>query len=270
VNDAPIGVMDSGVGGVSILLDIRTLLPTEHLVYVADSRHAPYGERSEAFIEERVSAILEYLIDERAKAVVVACNTATGVAIDMLRARTRVPIIALEPALKPAAGITRSGRVAVLATHRTLESEKFARLRATHAAGIEVIVQPCPGLAEQVEQGAFQTPATRALVETYVQPLLQRGVDTLVLGCTHYPFLRPLIRDVAGPSVAIIDPGDAVARQLRRQLEHEHLLSDADTPGTLRFVTSGAPADAARVIGELWHSDVHVEGLPAHFAMSRS
>lgn len=268
----PIGVMDSGVGGLSVLHDIRAVLPSEDLLYVADSGYAPYGERSEAFIEERVTTILQYLLEQHAKAVVVACNTATGVAIDALRARFRIPIVAIEPALKPAAGMTRSGAVGVLATHRTLESDKFARLRARHAAGIDVVEQPCPGLAEQVEKGDFDGPATRTLVERYVRPLVDRGVDTLVLGCTHYPFLKPVIRAVAGPAVAIVDPGDAIARELRRQLERENLLNDSDAPGSTRFVTSGAPDRARRVIGQLWNGagdasgEPDVDPLPPRFA----
>jgi glutamate racemase len=257
----PIGVLDSGVGGLSILREIRELLPREDLIYVADSRYAPYGERPEAFIEERVTVVVEYLVSQDVKAVVVACNTATGVAVEALRARFRMPIVAIEPALKPAAAMTRTGVVGVLATHRTLESEKFARLRARHAAGIDVVIQPCPGLAEQVERGDFNGAATKRLVEQYVRPLMEKGADTLVLGCTHYPFLQRAIRDVAGESVAIIDPGDAVARELKRQLEREMLLSDGATSGSVRFVTTGEPEAVRGVIEALWKERVAVDPL---------
>jgi glutamate racemase len=227
-------------------------------VYVADSRHAPYGERPEAFIEARVTAIVQYLIAQGAKAVVVACNTATGVAVEALRSRVRIPIVAIEPALKPAAAITRSGIVGVLATHRTLESGKFARLRARHAAEVTVMIQPCPGLAEQVERGDFGSAATRELVGTYVRPLIEKGADTLVLGCTHYPFLKPVIRDVAGDGVAIVDPGDAVARELKRQLEREGLLNGYGEAGRVSFVTSGEPDAVRPVIEALWGEPVIV------------
>jgi glutamate racemase len=253
--------LDSGVGGLSVLREIRDLLPREDLIYVADSRYAPYGERPEAFIEARVTAVVEYLASQDVKAVVVACNTATGVAVDGLRARFQMPIVAIEPALKPAAAMTRTGVVGVLATHRTLESEKFARLRARHAAGVEVMIQPCPGLAEQVERGDFNSVATKRLVEEYVRPLMEKKVDTLVLGCTHYPFLEAVIREIAGDGVEIIDPGDAVARELKRQLERERSLSDDATPGSVRFVTSGEPEAVRKVIEELWKERVAVEPL---------
>ena len=258
----PVGVLDSGVGGVSILREIRAILPLEDLLYVADSGHAPYGERSEAFIEARVTAIVEFLIAQAAKAVVVACNTATGVAVDTLRSRFQIPIVAIEPALKPAAAMTRTRRVGVLATHRTLESEKFARLRARYAADVEVMIQPCPGLAEQVERGDFDSGATRRLVEAYVQPLIEKGVDTLVLGCTHYPFLQPIIRDVAGNGVTIVDPGDAVARELKRQLERQGVTNEGGAPGRVEFVTSGEPDAVRPVIEELWKEPVTVTFLP--------
>lgn len=254
--------MDSGVGGLSILREIRNLLPSEDLLYVADSRHAPYGERPEAFIEARVAAIVEYLVAQDAKAVVIACNTATGVAVDALRARYAMPIVAIEPALKPAAAMTRSGVVGVLATHRTLESDRFARLRARHAAGVEVMIQPCPGLAEQVERGAFDSPETRRMVDGYVRPLIENGVDTLVLGCTHYPFLQGVIREAAGEGVAIVDPGDAVARELQRQLTREELLNGSGSSGAVRFVTSGAPAAVRPVIEALWKEPATIEGPP--------
>jgi glutamate racemase len=259
-------VKDSVEELLTILREIRDGLPREDLIYVADSRYAPYGERAEAFIEQRVTTIVEYLIDQQAKAVVVACNTATGVAIDALRSRFRIPIVAIEPALKPAAAITRTGRVGVLATNRTLESEKFARLRERHGAGVEVVIQPCPGLAEQVEKGEFESAATRALIAAYVQPLVDKGVDTLVLGCTHYPFLQPLIRDAAGPGVTIVDPAAAIARELARQLEREQLRVIEGPAGTTRFVTSGAPDQVTTVIVQLWQERVTVERLPDRYA----
>ena len=195
----PVGVFDSGVGGLSVLRAIREELPDERLVYVADSGHAPYGDRPPGFIEQRAAAITAFLLSQDAKAVVVACNTVTGAAIESLRARFTMPIVAIEPAVKPAAAATTSGVVGVLATTVTLASSNFARLVDRFAGEVTVITQPCPGLVEQVERGEFDGFETRALVEQYVRPLLERGADTLVLGCTHYAFLTEVIREVAGP-----------------------------------------------------------------------
>jgi glutamate racemase len=260
--ETPIGVFDSGVGGLSVLREIRRLLPREDIVYVADSGHAPYGDQSKAFIERRAVAILNFFLEQHAKAVVVACNTATGMAVDALRSRYSLPIVAIEPAVKPAASMTTSGVVGVLATTQTIASERFSKLVERHASGVQVIAQPCPGLAEQVEKGEFSTAATRALVDQYVRPLIDKGADTIVLGCTHYPFLSDVIRDVAGPEVTLIDPAVAVARELRRRLEAEGLLSPASREGREVFWTSGPTTDVGPVIAELWKRDVDVHELP--------
>lgn len=253
---SPVGVFDSGVGGLSVLREIRALLPHEDLLYVADSAHIPYGEKSARFVEARSLAIAKFLLEHHAKAVVVACNTASSAALATLRAQFSMPIVGMEPAVKPAAQQTRSRRVAVLATGATLASEKFAQLLARFGGGVVVHVQPCPGLVEQVEAGELDGEDTRALVEKYVAPLLHRGVDTLVLGCTHYPFLLPLIRQVAGPAVSVIDPSPAVARELRRRLESERLLARAVRPGSERFCSSGPTDQTKRVMAQLWGKNV--------------
>lgn len=258
----PIGIFDSGVGGLSVLREIRRELPGEDLLYVADSGHAPYGDKPGQLIEARSIAIVEFLVSRRAKAIVVACNTATGAAIETLRARFPLPIVAMEPAVKPAAANTRSGVIGVLATGRTLASENFERLHARFGAGVDILVQACPGLAEQVEAGDLSGDRTRALLERYVLPLLERQADTLVLGCTHYPFLAPLISEVAGPSVAIIDPSAAIARELRRRLAETGLLSREPRAGTERFWSSAAPDQAQPVISQLWRAGVEVSSLP--------
>ena len=196
---APIGVFDSGVGGLSVLREIRRELPFEDLLYVADSGHAPYGDKSPEAIEARATAIAEFLIGEGAKAVVVACNTATGAAARLLRARYPVPIVAMEPAVKPAVELTRTGVVGVLATRRTLASNSFTVLLGRIGGAAEILLQPCPGLVERVEAGDLDGDATRALLRDYLGPLIERGADTIVLGCTHYPHLRPLIGELAGP-----------------------------------------------------------------------
>jgi glutamate racemase len=258
----PIGVFDSGVGGLSVLHEIRRALPGEDLLYVADSAHAPYGDKSRQFIETRSIAISEFLVSRQAKAIVVACNTATGAAVTTLRARFSMPIIAMEPAVKPAAANTQSGVIGVLATSRTLVSDNFVKLFARYGEDAEILGQACPGLVEQVEAGDLSGDTTRLLLERYVLPLLERGADTIVLGCTHYPFLAPLIREIAGPGVAVIDSAAAVARQLRRRLEVADLLADAARAGTESFWTSGEPDKAKSLVTQLWKTDVEVCALP--------
>ena len=257
----PVGVFDSGVGGLSVLRAIRDELPHEDLYYVADSGHAPYGDKPREVIEGRAVAIAAYLRRRHVKAIVVACNTATGAAADALRARYDIPIVAMEPPVKPAVTTTRSGVVGVMATTSTLSSTKFLKLVDTHGAGARILIQPCPGLVERVEAGDLDGPITRALVERYVQPLVRSDADTMVLGCTHYPFLRPLIEEVAGPGVMVIDPASAVARELRRRLSSAELLAPSDRTGQTRFWTSGQLTDVERVIGQLWGSPVPVHEL---------
>ncbi len=266
--ESPIGVFDSGVGGLSVLREIRRELPHEDLLYVADSGHAPYGDKSTELIEARSIAIVEFLISQRAKAIVVACNTATGVAIQALRARFTIPIIAMEPAVKPAAAHTKSGVIGVLATSRTIASDNFAKLHERFGADVKILMQACPGLVEQVEAGYLSDDKTRSLIEQYVVPLLEQGVDTIVLGCTHYPFLAPLIQKIAGSSVAIIDPSAAIARELRRRLASADLLSTQNKTGIERFWSSAPPHKARFIISELWRLDIDVLVLPDHTSIS--
>ncbi|HXH03506.1 MAG TPA: glutamate racemase [Candidatus Competibacteraceae bacterium] len=258
----PIGVFDSGAGGLSVLGEIRALLPHEELLYVADAGHVPYGEKSPGYIQARSLAIAEFLLAQGCKALVVACNTATAAAVALLRERfAAIPIVAIEPAVKPAAAATRSGIVGVLATSGTLESARFAALLDRFANGVRVLTQPCPGLVECVERAELDGPDTRALLERYTGPLLQAGADTLILGCTHYPFLKPLLAELAGPEIALIDTGAAVARRLRQQLQQHGLLAAAGT-GTVRYWTSGEPARLARLLTRLgWTAPVAL--LPA-------
>jgi glutamate racemase len=258
----PIGVFDSGVGGLSVLHEIRRELPGEDLLYVADSGHAPYGDKSTQLIEARVIAIVEFLVSQRAKAIVVACNTATGVAIQLLRSKFPVPIIAMEPAVKPAAAHTQSGVIGVLATSRTIASNNFAKLHERFGADVKILMQACPGLVEQVEAGDLSGDKTRALIGQYVEPLLEQGADTIVLGCTHYPFLAPLIQEIAGQTVTVIDPSSAIAREVRRRLATASLLSAGSRAGTERFWSSAAPDTAQTIISQLWQVEVEVTSLP--------
>ncbi|OFZ98505.1 MAG: glutamate racemase [Betaproteobacteria bacterium RIFCSPLOWO2_02_FULL_62_17] len=260
--EAAIGVFDSGVGGLSVLREVRAALPAEHLLYVADSGAAPYGDRPAEFILERAQAIVAFFLEQNIKAIVVACNTATAVAIQSLRARYPVPLVAIEPAVKPAAAQSRSGVIGILATSQTLASENFSRLRERYGQGVRVLTQACPGLVEQVEKGELQGEATQAMVAGYLAPLLAQGADTIVLGCTHYPFLLPIIRAAAGQGVAVIDPAQAVARELRRRLESGNLHCAGATPGTERFWTSGATDKVATVMAKLWGKEITVHLLP--------
>src|SRR5918993_676600 len=229
-NHKPIGVFDSGVGGLSVLQALRRELPHEQFLYVGDSGCAPYGDRSADFVVERAITITNFLAGEGAKAVVVACNTATAIAVESLRARFPLPIVAIEPAVKPAASRTRSRVVGVLATTGTLSSPNVGKLLANYGSDVEFVIQPCPGLADQVEKGQLESDETRTLVKRYVRPIVDKGGDIIVLGCTHYPFLRPLIEEVAGSAVDVIDPAMPVARELRRRLETAGLLNQNTAP----------------------------------------
>jgi len=261
----PIGVFDSGVGGLSVLRRIRADLPHEALVYVADSGHAPYGNKPDEFITGRALLITEFLLNQGAKAVVVACNTATAAAIAQLRQRFAIPIIGVEPALKPAVAATRSGVVGVLATGNTVRSDKFAALLDQHGHQARIIVQPCPGLADCVEHGQLSGPQPQALLERFLTPLLAQGVDTLVLGCTHYPFLTPLIQRLVPQDTVILDPSAAVARQLRRRLETTGLLASATPSGATHYFTSGAPDHTAKIMSRLLGYPVSAKPLPTGF-----
>ncbi|KVP85379.1 glutamate racemase [Burkholderia ubonensis] len=226
---APVGVFDSGLGGLSVLRAVRAQLPGESFVYVADSRNAPYGPRDEAFITERTLAIGEWLAREGAKALVVACNTATAQSIAAIRERLAIPLVGVEPGIKPAAALSASGIAGVLATQSTLASARFQALLDRYGAGCRFICQPGHGLVEAVERGDTHSPALRALLDGYLQPMLDAGADTLVLGCTHYPFFTETIRDLVGDRLTIVDTSDAIARQLARVLDERGLRAPAGT-----------------------------------------
>lgn len=260
----PIGIFDSGVGGLSVYQAIRHALPDESLLYIADSRHAPYGERSSEFIVARATALTEYLVARGAKAVVVACNTATVIAVDVLRQRFSVPIIALEPAIKPAVAHTQSGIVGVLATRRTVESPSVARLCRDYAADAKVLLQACPGFVECVEQGDTDSPHTLALVAQHLAPLLQSGADTLVLGCTHYVYLRAAIAQVAGSHVRVLDSSEAVARQVMRRLAdlpHTHTHTHTHTARETFLTTAPEAQQVGRVMSRLLGRDIQVDSV---------
>ncbi|PIP02575.1 MAG: glutamate racemase [Zetaproteobacteria bacterium CG12_big_fil_rev_8_21_14_0_65_54_13] len=255
-----IGVFDSGVGGLSVLAHIHRLLPHESLIYVADTAYIPYGCKPPEQVLGRCLSVADFLAGQQIKALVVACNTATAVAIETLRQRFSMPVIGMEPAIKPAALSSRSGVVGVLATTATLGSGKFNGLKSQFEQHARILLQPCPGLVEQVEQGDLYGEKTRLLLVRYLQPLLESGIDTLVLGCTHYPFLLPLIRQIVGDAIEIIDTGGPIARQLQRQLEMRDLRASAGS-GTVEFWSSGECTLVEPVMSQLWQAPVTLHYL---------
>jgi len=273
-SEAPIGVFDSGIGGLSVLRHVHTLLPDESLLYFADSGFAPYGEKPEQVIVERTVAITAFLLTQNIKALVVACNTATAAAIAGLRTRyPDLPVVGVEPGLKPAAALTRTGTIGVLATANTLSSEKFLKLEAqvAHDAGVRFLLQACNGLAHQIEKGELRSHETVQLVERYVAPLLAQQADTLVLGCTHYPFVEQLIREIAGPNVAIVDTGEPVARQLQRVLTQRGLLRDAptvDAPAPVLAYSTGSSSTLSLAFTKLLQLDASVQAVSGTLASS--
>jgi glutamate racemase len=259
---AAVGVFDSGIGGISVLQHVRRLLPHEGLIYCADSLHAPYGSKSPEFIRARSHALARFLVGQGAKAIVVACNTATAAAIRDLREHFTLPVIGMEPAVKPAAAASKNGVVGVLATIGTLKSAQFAALLESYGRDVRVVTQACPGLVECVERGELDSAATDVLIAAYLQPLLAAGADAIVLGCTHYPFLREAILRQLPAGIALIDTGEAVARQLKRRLQEAGLASRGQMPGTVFWINRATQAEfdqTARVVGNLWESGQHSE-----------
>jgi glutamate racemase len=256
--EKPIAVFDSGVGGISVLKHIHALLPNEQLLYVADSKYAPYGNKTPAEIQSRCFEIADFLIAKDAKALVVACNTATAAAIDAMRDKYALPIIGMEPAVKPAAEASRNGIIGVLATTGTLKSAQFAALLESYGRNVKVVTQACVGLVECVERGELDTANTKALVQQYCAPLLAEGADTIVLGCTHYPFIKPLIEQAVGSKVVIIDTGAAVAKYLQKKLAEQHLLATTNAEENVVFWTNSKAENAAQVIEALWGAKAEI------------
>lgn len=265
-SDSPIGVFDSGVGGLPIARAIRDLLPQEDLLYVADSRHAPYGAKSDDAILARALAVCDFLVSRDAKAIVVACNTATTSCITALRARYDIPVIGVEPGVKPAVLNTRTGVVGVLATPKTLVTDAFIALAKKVAGDVIVEVMPCPDLVAQVESLRLGHNEAAEVIAKYVQPLLEKGADTIVLGCTHYVHLKTVISEVAGPEVCVISTEDAVAREVKRRLETVRQLSvyhdDHNAAGSNQFWSNNDLALFQRQVQTLWGDGEQVQSLP--------
>jgi glutamate racemase len=264
-----IGIFDSGIGGLTILRAVREALPHEDLIYVADTAHLPYGAKSAEIVRARAITITGFLVERGAKAIVVACNTATAAAIDLLRDRFDLPFIGVEPAVKPAVAATRSRVIGVLATPATLDSARFHALLSRHAGEVRVQMAPCAGLAEQIERGDLDGGQTEVLLRGFVEPLLTKGADTIVLGCTHYPLVAHIIQRIAGPGVSVIENGTAVARELARQLLVRQWQKATGAGGTM-FWASGPIALAEQLLGRHWARGVRVSALPEPAGVSET
>jgi glutamate racemase len=277
ITQAPVGVFDSGVGGLSVLRAIRRELPGQDVLYLADQAHVPYGPRRLEEVRRFSEAITRFLIEQGARLIVVACNTASAAALQALRKTfPETPFVGMEPAVKPAAETTQTGVVGVLATPATFQSALYASVVERFAHGVQVIQDTCPGLVCQIEAGDLDGGKTRRILENAVLPMLDAGIDAIVLGCTHYPFVIPLIDEIVSnqrpdlPRVRVIDPAPAVARQVHRLLEERGLLARLPDPGvwrgSVRYLTTGNPqtlqdmlprlvGDSSQVSAVTWQND---------------
>lgn len=266
-DERPIGIFDSGIGGLTVTRVIMQALPTERLLYFGDNLHVPYGSKPAEEIRMLSRAVTRALLAAGCKLIVIACNTASGAALAALRQEfPQVPFVGMEPAVKPAVEQTRTGVVGVLATVYTAQGDVLNTVVERFAQGVEVIVQPCPGLVGQIESGELDSPTTRAMLEGWIGPMRARGIDALVLGCTHYPIIRELIQEIAGPDVRVIEPSEAVARRVAHVLVSHGIEAPATTAG-LFCHTSGDPATFARMMERIgltaaapvrqatWHGD---------------
>ncbi len=238
---ASIGIFDSGSGGLSVLREIRKILPQERFIYWSDNAHCPYGEKTAGYIIDRSRAITDFMLSKGARAVVVACNTATAAAIATLRAEYDIPFVGMEPAVKPAASGTRSGVVGVLATAGTLSAPKYLNIKGQYADAVRIAESVGRGFVELVESMELDGPHAEEVVRASLEPLLEAGADTIVLGCTHYPFLLPVMQRIAPRGVKFIDPAPAVARRLKDVLEQAGIPLNDPEPG-VELLSSGPDA----------------------------
>ena len=251
-SNLPIGIFDSGIGGISVLRAIRRQMPEESILYFGDQDHIPYGPRPMAQIRNFSEAITTFLLAHEAKIIVVACNTASAASLKYLRERfPNVPFVGMEPAVKPAAERTQTGRVGVLATPATFQGALYASVVERFANGVELYQNTCPGLVQQIEQGNLNGKETRRILEEALLPMLENNIDTVVLGCTHYPLVIPLIQKIVGEQVRVIDPAPAVAKQTGRLLETMGLKNDPDEAGVVQIYTSGDPESLLSLLPKL-------------------
>ena len=261
-NANPIAIFDSGVGGLSIAQCINQHLPHENLLYVADTLHAPYGEQSPEFIQQRLNEIALWFIEHKAKAIVVACNTATVNAIDQLREKISIPVIGVEPAIKPAASLSKNKKIAILVTKATAENPRFLGLVAQYSHNSEVTIQPCPGLVELIEQDKKNSVKCKLLLSNYLLPLIASGVDTIVLGCTHYPLVSDLINDICGNDVTIMETARPVTEQLQRQLALHELLNTSKKGSTTSFYSSKCSPEQQALFSHIWQLPLTLKSYP--------
>jgi glutamate racemase len=255
LQNAPIGIFDSGIGGLSVLRAIRTALPHEALLYFADQGHVPYGPRSLDEVRDFSEGITRFLLAQGAKLIVVACNTASAAALHHLRdIFSQTPFVGMEPAVKPAAEHTHTGLVGVLATPATFQGALYASVLERFARNVTVLQDTCPGLVEEIEKGATQGDAARQILANALRPMLDRGIDTVVLGCTHYPFAIPLIKALVGDHVRVIDPAPAVARQVARRLDERGLRAAHTRTIPMQIYTSGQAERLRRLLPALGES----------------
>jgi glutamate racemase len=241
---SPIGVFDSGVGGLSVLRAMRALMPEESILYFGDQGHVPYGPRSMKQIQNFSEGITNFLLDHDSKLIVVACNAASAAALTFLRGRfPAVSFVGMEPAVKPATESTKTGKVGVLATPATFQGALYASVVERFAAGVELFQDTCLGLVSQIEKGDLDSNVTRSILEDALHPMLEKNIDTVVLGCTHYPFVIPLIEQIVGENVRVIDPAPSVAKQAKRLLEAHGTKSQSQQRASVRFFTSGDPSE---------------------------
>jgi glutamate racemase len=247
-----VGIFDSGVGGLSVLREIRNLLPSQPLLFIGDQAHVPYGKRQLSEIQEFSFAITRHLLDDGARLIVVACNTASAAALKALRLKfPDVPFVGMEPAVKPASQQTRNGVVGVLATPATFQGELYNTLVEKFARNVRILTGTLPGLVEEIENGNLDGPQTHAILEEAIRPMLAEGADTLVLGCTHFPFVLPLIREIAGPQVNVIDPSPAIARRTKALLQDYGWENPPAEPAAITFTTTGDLAKFKTVLQHL-------------------
>ena len=248
----PIGIFDSGVGGLSVLREVRRQYPGEDLIYIADQAHVPYGTRTKGEVLDYSEGIVRFLIQKRTKLIIIACNTASAVALaELRRTYPSLPFVGMEPAVKPAAEDTSTGVVGVLATPATFQGDLYASTVERFAKGVKILQDTCPGLVERIEAGDLASPQTREILFKALQPMLQAGVDEVVMGCTHYPFVIPLIEEIVGEEIRVIDPAPAVARQAGRLLEEYDLFNNGGRSGETSFYTSGRTDEMERLVSEL-------------------
>ncbi len=239
---SPIGIFDSGIGGLSVLRAIRAQMPNELVIYFGDQGHIPYGPRPMEQIRNFSEAITKFLLEQNAKIIVVACNTASAAALKYLREKfPDVQFVGMEPAVKPAAETTQTGKVGVLATPATFQGAMYASVVERFANGVELFQNTCNGLVQQIEQGNLSGDETRRILEDALLPMLEKNIDTVVLGCTHYPFVIPLIEEIVGDQVRVIDPAPSVAKQVERLLEAEGMINESKSKGSVKLFTSGDP-----------------------------